>query len=983
MKSPNNASVVASALKWVRRLSWLGCAVVLPLSIWAAEGGTGRVVGTVSNAETGDYLEGAVVEVPALGMSTTTNRRGEFSLGNVAAGDYKVTVSYAGLDPKTLSASVAAGGTAVLEAKLTAEVYQLETYTVTGVKEGNAAALTVQKNAANVVNVVSMDAFGDVADGNIGNFLQRLPGIDVTKSNGDINGFGIRGIPQALNTVSMDGEMLPAAFAGDGGAGDRAFPIDNMPAELISSLKVTKSPTPDMPADSLGGNVDLKSKSAMDFTARRITYRLSLNNNLDRSGTEWTPSASFTYMDRFGDRGEWGVTVSGSYAKTANTRDRIQNNYGYYPNEDDPNAFLYNTRLRLLDDDFTRERMATSLKLEHKIGKNIMAYLGAVYTQVDYNMDRYDYRIASRNGSIQSGAEALYFTSNSIEAMTVAMDSDRKNKAYKVNAGMDITLPRGEMAVRLNHAEGKSHYVSHTMCGVSTRNAAITATVDSTGWGGRERPVVIQPAFPAGGNTTIFYGTNLDAYSAQYFDSDTTVDDELNEGRLDWRWDKPLQEARWVKFVKVGGLFRLKDYNEYKVSNRYTYNTTMGGSVAQFAKPKPGYALFDGYYPAFTQLDIKKAAAMYDSNPGAFTANANNKDRNIPSIVNEKVGSVYLMSELEYKRASIVFGVRVESTRQTGSGDVIEAAEELEELLPGTKFNDLDEQYTDIFPGIHFRYFATKDAVLRASWSQSMGRPSISKQAPGYSLTDGQSDDDPDKLDGYVTINNTNLKPMYSNNFDISAEYYFKKVGILSLGAFAKRMDGFIYTERTTVPNDIDEYGRYANYGLRTQRNMADVAKVQGLEFNYRQALDFLPGILRDTTFFFNCTWQKTSGKFGDKNTQTTDLVGFKPFISNVGFVYKYRKFETQVTFNYSKAYFASVNNSSVVSTRINETYWMDDDMTLDLEFKYRWQKMDFFLTVNNVLNYSPNTYILENKSLVRSYETNGTRIAVGVSGRF
>src|SRR5690606_16491197 len=105
-----------------------------------------------------------------------------------------LNVRYTGLDPQQATINVVAGQTATRNFELTADIYQLEEFNVAGMREGSALAVTLQRQAPNVKNVVSSDTFGNVADGNIGDFLQRLPGITAVYVGPDVRQVQIRGV---------------------------------------------------------------------------------------------------------------------------------------------------------------------------------------------------------------------------------------------------------------------------------------------------------------------------------------------------------------------------------------------------------------------------------------------------------------------------------------------------------------------------------------------------------------------------------------------------------------------------------------------------------------------------------------------------------------------------------------------------------------------------------------------------------------------
>src|SRR5215208_4945163 len=132
-------------------------------------------------------------------------RDGQFILPSVAPGSYTLKVSYSGLDLKTVDARVTAGATAKYDVGLSSQVYQLSKFVVEGEREGNALAITTRRNAGNVKEVISADAFGTIADLNLGNFMLRLPGVSKEESEGEIIRIQVRGVDANLNALSIDG----------------------------------------------------------------------------------------------------------------------------------------------------------------------------------------------------------------------------------------------------------------------------------------------------------------------------------------------------------------------------------------------------------------------------------------------------------------------------------------------------------------------------------------------------------------------------------------------------------------------------------------------------------------------------------------------------------------------------------------------------------------------------------------------------------
>ncbi len=202
---------------------------------------------TVSSADAAQFLQRAGVELAPSGREVMTDQFGVAEFGNVAPGDYTARVSYVGYpdaeQPVRVSGANRGNVTVVLKA---ADAVQLERFVVNAEREGNAAALTRQKNAPSVENVIAMDALGVLANDNPAELLMRLPGIyGLPSTEGNFDRPVIRGLPGELNSTTVDGGMLAPQFAMT-----RSAVYTNITANNFDEIQVTKALTPNLPASS-------------------------------------------------------------------------------------------------------------------------------------------------------------------------------------------------------------------------------------------------------------------------------------------------------------------------------------------------------------------------------------------------------------------------------------------------------------------------------------------------------------------------------------------------------------------------------------------------------------------------------------------------------------------------------------------------------------------------------------------------------------
>ena len=244
-------------------------------SAFAAEAAAvfGTIQGRVQNVITGQYLNNARVTIRGTTLAALTDESGTFHLIQVPAGPAVLEVFYTGLDPLQVPVLVAGGGVVVQDIGLTnvarygqaQDAVKLDPFVVSTSRDTDAQSIAIneQRFAPNLKNVVSADAFGDVTDGNVGEFLKFLPGIS---SDTDINEGGmvtsvsIRGFANNMTRVSSDGSQI--ANTGGAGGNARSFYFSQLSTNNVARVEVTKSPTPANPADTLSGSVNVVSKSA-------------------------------------------------------------------------------------------------------------------------------------------------------------------------------------------------------------------------------------------------------------------------------------------------------------------------------------------------------------------------------------------------------------------------------------------------------------------------------------------------------------------------------------------------------------------------------------------------------------------------------------------------------------------------------------------------------------------------------------------------
>jgi hypothetical protein len=341
---------------------------------------TGSISGVVSNIASGAFLQDARVEIPDKNILAYTDELGRFSVRDLEPGEYNLQVYYTGLMTHRQSVAVTAGQTAAVTVGLDAEIYKLEAYVVSGEREGNAAAITRQRTAPNIKNVVSLDAFGNLANDNAGELLIRLPGIiGNIADEGNIDNVGVRGATAGMTVVSVDGNQMSST----GGFG-RNFRTNVMSAAFFNEIEVTKALTPDMPGDSLGGAINMKTGSMLRHKSRRIEYRLTgrwaapFYNSIPMLEKHPVHAlASVKYQDIFsifGGGNNLGIGLNMFYNENASGYYKSQLVYQYA--RDDP-AYVWD--YSVADNYTNRKQASANLRVDYKVSPSMVIYLGMLY----------------------------------------------------------------------------------------------------------------------------------------------------------------------------------------------------------------------------------------------------------------------------------------------------------------------------------------------------------------------------------------------------------------------------------------------------------------------------------------------------------------------------------------------------------------------------------------------------------------------------
>ncbi|MBL9190284.1 MAG: TonB-dependent receptor [Opitutaceae bacterium] len=963
---------------------FLGAQISLP-----AADATGSITGQIANTSTGNLLSGARIEVPALGRVILSDDTGRYDIAGLPAGPHEIVASYLGLDPMRVTVNVVAGQRTVRNFDLTTAIYKLDAFKVTGEREGNAAALTAQRNATNVKNVVAIDAYGNLPNMNASELAVLLPGVAGNLSDeGNIVGFTVRGMGPGSNTITIDGALL-----GSQGGDSRQTRIHTITGSMFESLEVTKGHTPDKEAGSLGGSVNLRSRSTLSMREkRRLSYNFAAR--LAPPGTQQIPMREDHRLhpllnvqwqevfDTFGGERNLGMALNFFYSEQAvgffsTTRD--------FQNTTAQPAYVWDYRTQ--DNYNNRKQSSVSAKFEYRLSPTTKLSFNAIYNDA-FERFRLRYYFRAFTGNQNTVPNAT--TSGVIPGFT-----DRITQVRPVAAStVSIQSQMSHFFHRQRHFDlgaeqrfGDLELDYNAVISLDAINSGsgdggdLTNQVTGVGWILDRTKSDLYPSFTQTAGPDI---RNPASYRpSTYAFNDNTPIHEIRELRGNAR--HPLPFAPTI-FAKAGFRWREEVAGSTNRNKRYIFTGTNSSqlptdpTIETFGNHKTGLVI-----PAWNANAIGRNYRPIDGSLWRDDVYFHEMSKYTGTRrVTETVTAGYGMIQGRIARTGFIAGVRVEETEDKGWGWVrartpSTAAQQAADPVGSAQRDyantrrEISGRYRNTFPSVHLTQDLTPSLKARLSWSNSFGRPPLNNSFPSETINETAQT---------LTISNPALKPRLAENWDAAIEYYFEPVGSISLGWFHKTIRDYSVSgilSGTVASGANNGYnGDYAGFSILTSQNLG-TAIVQGWELAYAQQFSFLPSLLKGLGGGANFTVLDTHGDFGGTvDRKKGEVPGFIPFTANANLSWRHRGFSARVLWNRTGEY---INAFTASGSGRNQYIRRRTIVNAGIAYQYK-PSLSFSIDVGNVFNASQIFYrgIADQ---ISEYRIPGTTVTFGVSGRF
>ncbi|WP_414663408.1 TonB-dependent receptor domain-containing protein [Horticoccus sp. 23ND18S-11] len=856
---------------------------------------------------------------------------------------------------------------------------QLEAYTVVERElSGQAIALQERRSAPNIKNVISLEEFGDMGEGNVGEFLKFVPGVSMSYNPQTPQSAGIRGMPATGTIVMANGSEMASSQDGT-----RTFDLGLSASGNVERVEVSKVPTPEMPANAIGGTINIISKSGFSRSKPLLSYNAFLTNNALNGLGDINPSL----RQQAGPDPKTSVPYSQpafnlSYLLPLNKQLAFTFALSRAPRYSDF-QYLFSVwdRVRGIETQnrpgnliLTEERDLAAVSIDWKPADRHLVQAGfqgsnqTVFTRQFHLTSTVGANATGGPTFSQGSPAAVGNVSQVFNTWTGQYKTLRhftlnyrfEGATWKIDANAAYSL--GGLR-RKDTEDGFFNNITTSLTGLVVRYEGIDAI-------GQQRSAIISATNSAGRPVDVFDGNNYSVTAASA--SPLRVEDQIKRAGFNVRRDFSLLVPVALKFGAVVNQ-QTKDSRGGAFSVLFS---PPGGAAAQVARNfdliADGYSARSNFTDAAGHtvnvkwLSPHKLHSLSVSHPEYFVLGTAQQAAQYTSQVNtskrlqETIPAAYVRGDVRFfsNRLWFVGGVRFEQTRDEGLGPLNDIGATYQRDASGAFRRDaagrlvpittdalararlqLTERgsrakrvYDGYFPSFNSSFEITPHLVARAAYAKTIGRPTLTEIIPGISVTDPDSP----SATRTITAINSGLSPWTANNYDLTLELYELKGATASVSLFRKDIANFFGTVRTSAtPALLAEFGLsddYLAYDVLTKRNFGQ-ASIEGVEVGYRQSLAaFLPAWGKGLQIYANVTSLALGGQNAD------DFANFSPRDISWGASYARPRFIGKINVIQSKWIRGSPVVASATVPAGSYTYTAPQTR-IDLSAEYRFTK--------------------------------------------
>lgn len=818
------------------------------------------IEGFVTNANTGDPLPGANVIIVGSSLGSSTDLDGKYTIIGLSPGSYVFSVTYIGYKTTEKTVAITSGEKQWVNFSLEQVVIEGETIVVSAQREGQMAAINQQINALAIKNIVSADKIEELPEANAAEAVGRLPGVSLQREGGEGSKVVIRGLAPKYNKVQIDGVDMVSTDPDD-----RSTDLSMISPYMLGGIEVTKSALADQEADQLGGTVNFILKGA---SYAKPKYQLIVEGGYNGLRNEFGDYRLVGQANRRLFNDLFGISLHLDYENRNRSSNTVSSDYKYLQED---NLAVVNS---LFVEDITRnlKRFNASLLLDY------------VTTTTDINLNNMISRIYRNTVSRSENSSDLFGAANRTQYLTysesfttIMINQLRINQYFgglKIDLGLSYSYSKNDVPEVL-------------------------------GYGGLEASPLDRPVSKTATPTQIpGYMKNdiSEILLSDFRDSNVLTKEDEFSADLNFEWEYEVSNFVNLKF-KTGGKYehrtRMHDFNTIYLNTAVDPSSIVNEAIlakwpwmADYASGtgKFSYEPFIDYdydpgdfmggeysIERIPDLEMGKELIYYlEDYLGVDWAGSTTPQRFVPNFHTSRMSDYsgtedywagYFMPTLSFgKKFTFIPGIRYEQNKTKYTGVRGNAMLQITVSKGYVHYEQEVTRKNEFFlPMIHARYKPLDWFDVRASYTHTLSRPSYTEFLPSWHI--------------YMTgidYRNPNLRPAKSENYDLYFSFYNNKIGLFTIGGFAKNIEDLIFSHSEIITSDtmaVEKYGlteeltgqlpsRFKSNPIWSFINNPNNVTVRGIELEWQSNLWYLPGLLKNFVFNINYTYTFSEVKY-------------------------------------------------------------------------------------------------------------------------
>lgn len=814
----------------------------------------------------------------------------------------------------------------------------LETIQIRGFHDSVVKSLNSKRFSDQITDSISAQEIGKFPDKNVAEALQRITGISLSRIQGEGERIGVRGTTPEQNRTYLNGQYLASADWWISSQPNRGFNFTLLPADIVATLDVHKTPQADQDEGSLGGAINIKTLDPL-FTDNRF-FVLNTQLQYNDLSTELDPQLSAIFNYKNSDE-NFAALVSVTQNKRQLRRDGLES-WGWHERDfqlmqDGRLMPVSNTQDATLKNIWTPGGGGSAIFKQERVLSTISANIAyqfdhhwrldthLLHSQLDADNSNQNFlwqpaKVLDMSGTVKNAiisdqtliyGEYSQINNRPFNTSMEAIWRDSEIKTQSIHFDLQYSGPvwQTQYQVGMSHAQGgtsednTSQFSANTQFSVDTRHVKnIIAHYDVS-------PLDRQSWFLTEARKDAQHGDDK-AYFAQ-------VD-------LNYQIEHPL-----ISGIKTGLKYRdhQRDFSRLRTTNggldglAGQLNTTLADYPTPFVNNYLSNIGDDRTLRSYSLANIALLDEDFESLN--FIQRVEQASR---FNIKERSLAGYVKLALEQNNYRVNIGVRAVSTWQDAAA--LKQQEVASINSPGVWVND-KKSYLDLLPSANINVELTDNVITRFSVAKVMSRAQFNHLMPStnYNVTQAQGQG-----------GNPSLDPYRATQFDASIEWYFQEGGLTSAAIFNKDVASFIEFKR--------ELERHEGILMSIDRPInGNGGSVRGLELSYQQYIAYGFGVITNYTYV-------DGNRIQHLTSQEGRIPGTSKHSFNLTAYFENDWISTRFAYNYRTEFATGVGE-----TFTDDYGQLDGNFTLSLTPKVKLT-FDFINLTNEVLySYERNQY--------------------------